>query len=49
MKKSDRTFEIEIIGDVQVENIPKENWELFATAIAEKLEELACKEPEETD
>lgn len=24
VKRSDRTFEIEIIGDVQVENIPKE-------------------------
>lgn len=49
VKRSDRTFEIEIIGNVQIGNIPKENWELFATAIAEKLEELACKEPEETD
>ena len=48
MKKSDRTFEIEIIGDVQVENISKENWELFVTAIAEKIEELAREEPEET-
>ncbi len=48
MKKSDRTFEIEIIGNVQVGNIPKENWELFVTAIAEKIEELACEEPEET-
>ena len=48
MKKSDRTFEIEIIGDVQVENIPKENWELFVAAIAEKLEELAREEPKET-
>ena len=48
VKRSDRTFEIEIIGDVQVGNIPKENWELFVTAIAEKLEELAREEPEET-
>ena len=24
VKRSDRTFEIEIIGNVQVENIPKE-------------------------
>lgn len=48
VKRSDRTFEIEIIGDVQVANIPKENWELFVTAIAEKIEELAREEPEET-
>ena len=48
MKRSDRTFEIEIIGAVQVANIPKENWELFVTAIAEKNEELAREEPEET-
>lgn len=48
MKRSDRTFEIEIIGNVQAENIPKENWELFVTAIAEKIEELAREDPEET-
>lgn len=48
VKRSDRTFEIEIIGAVQVANIPKENWELFVTAIAEKIEELAREEPEET-
>lgn len=48
MKRSDRTFEIEIIGNVQVENIPKGNWELFVAAIAEKLEELAREEPKET-
>ena len=48
VKRSDRTFGIEIIGDVQVENIPKENWELFVTAIAEKIEGLAREEPEET-
>ena len=48
VKRSDRTFEIEIVGDVQVENISKENWELFVTAIAEKIEELAREEPEET-
>lgn len=48
MKRSDRTFEIEIVGDVQVESIPKENCELFVTAIAEKIEELAREEPEET-
>ena len=49
MKRSDRTFEIEIIGNVQAENVPKENWELFVTAIAEKIEELAREDPEETD
>lgn len=48
MKRSDRTFEIEIIGNVQIGNIPKENWELFVTAIAEKIEELAREESEET-
>ena len=48
VKRSDRTFEIEIIGNVQVENIPKENWELFVTAIAKKIEELAREDPEET-
>lgn len=48
VKRSDRTFEIEIVGDVQVESIPKENCELFVTAIAEKIEELAREEPEET-
>ena len=48
VKRSDRTFEIEIIGNVQVENIPKGNWELFVAAIAEKLEELAREEPKET-
>ena len=48
VKKSDRTFEIEIIGDVQVENIPKENWELFVAAIAEKVEELAREESKKT-
>lgn len=48
VKRLDRTFEIEIIGAVQVANIPKENWELFVTAIAEKIEELAREEPEET-
>ena len=37
VKRLDRTFEIEIIGNVQIGNIPKENWELFVTAIAEKL------------
>ena len=48
VKRSDRTFEIEIIGNVQIGNIPKENWELFVTAIAEKIEELAREESEET-
>ena len=48
MKRSDRTFEIEIVGDVQVENIPKENWELFVAAIPEKIEELAREESEKT-
>ena len=49
VKRSDRTFEIEIIGDVQIGNIPKENWELFVAAIAEKIEELAREDLEETD
>ena len=46
MEKSDKKFEIKIIGNAETANIPKESLEVFVIAIAEKIKELIHEESE---